>query len=102
MKKKLIRKRDNIKTFLIMFFAFLAAIHFYNNIVSKSTASNVKFRDVNVEVKGELTVELNCKGSIDPNPSSTNRGLGEQTKNNCTGTGKFKAIVPQQRFVETP
>ena len=59
-----------------MFFAFLAANYLYNNIVSKSTASNIKFRDVNVEVNGELVLELNCKGSIDPNPSGTNRGLG--------------------------
>ena len=85
-----------------MFFAFLAANYFYNNIISKSTASNIKFRDVNVEIKGEVNLELKCKGSNDPNPSSLNRGLGEQTKNNCVGTGNFTAVIPQQRFVETP
>ncbi|NBV73179.1 hypothetical protein EBR61_02805, partial [bacterium] len=41
-------------------------------------------------------------GSIDPNPSSKNRGLGEATKNNCKGTGTFSATVPQQRFVDSP
>ena len=49
-----------------------------------------------------MNLELTCKGSNDPNPSSVNRGLGEQTKNNCTGVGKFTATVPQQRFVQSP
>ena len=49
-----------------------------------------------------LILELNCEGEINPNPSSKNRGLGETTKNNCKGTGSFKAIQPQQRFVQSP
>jgi len=47
-----------------------------------------------------MNLELTCKGANDPNPSSINRGLGEQTKNNCIGKGVFSATVPQQRFVE--
>jgi len=47
-----------------------------------------------------MNLELTCKGANDPNPSSINRGLGEKTKNNCTGKGVFSATVPQQRFVE--
>ena len=96
------KNRDNIKIFIIAFFAFLAANYFYNNIISKSTASGIKFRDINVEVTGKIDLELMCNGSIDPNPSSKNRGLGEATKNNCKGTGTFSATVPQQRFVDSP
>lgn len=91
---------ENIKIFLIAFFAFLAASYFYNNIITKSTANGIKFRDVEVQITGDLNLELICKGSSDPNPSSVKRGLGEQTKNNCTGKGNFTATVPQQRFVE--
>ena len=91
---------ENIKIFLIAFFAFVAASYFYNNIITKSTASGIKFREVNVEITGEINLELTCEGENNPNPSSKNRGLGETTKNNCTGTGKFKAIQPQQRFVQ--
>ena len=93
---------NNIKIFLIAFFAFLAANYFYNNIITKSTASGIKFRDVNVEVTGEMNLSLICEGENNPNPSSKNRGLGETTKNNCKGTGTFKAILPQQRFVQSP
>ena len=93
---------ENIKIFLIAFFAFLTANYFYNNIITKSTASNVKFREVTVELEGKINLELNCKGAIDPNPSSVNRGIGEKTKNNCTGTGSFSATIPQQRLVEAP
>ena len=101
--KNIFRKNlENIKIFLIAFFAFFIANYFYNNIITKSTASNIKFREINVEVTGEMNLELTCKGSNDPNPSSVNRGLGEQTKNNCTGVGKFTATVPQQRFVQSP
>jgi hypothetical protein len=102
MKKKFNNNRDNIKFFFIIFFAFLAANYFYNNIISKSTASNIKFREVNVEINGEVSLELVCEGTNDPNPSSINRGIGERTKNSCIGKGNFSAIVPQQRFVETP
>ena len=93
MKKKFNNNRDNIKFFFIIFFAFLAANYFYNNI---------KFREVNVEINGEVSLELVCEGTNDPNPSSINRGIGERTKNSCIGKGNFSAIVPQQRFVETP
>ena len=93
---------DNIKIFAIAFFAFLAANYFYNNIITKSTASGIKFRDVNVEVTGEMNLQLKCEGSTDPNPADVNRGQGEKTKNNCKGTGTFKAILPQQRFVQSP
>ena len=92
----------NIKIFLIAFFAFIAANYFYNNIISKSTASSIKFREIEVEVKGDINLELICEGEINPNPSSKNRGLGETTKNNCQGNGSFKAILPQQRFIQQP
>ena len=98
--KNLNKKFKDIKTFLIAFIAFVAASYFYNNIITKSTASGIKFREVNVEITGELNLELTCEGENNPNPSSKNRGLGETTKNNCTGTGTFKATQPQQRFVQ--
>ena len=100
--RKYKKKFENIKIFFIAFFAFLIANHFYNNIITNSTASNIKFREVNVELNGKLDLELICKGSIDPNPSSVNRGLGEKTNNDCTGTGIFSATIPQQRLIETP
>ena len=93
---------DSIKLFIIVFFAFLASHYFYNNIITKSTASNVKFMDVEVEMNGKVNLNLNCKGSNNPNPSNVNRGLGEQTENNCVGTGTFSATIPQQRFTESP
>ena len=96
------KKFKKIKIFVIAFFAFLAANIFYNNIITKSTASGIKFREVNVEITGEINLELVCEGEINPNPSSKNRGLGETTNNNCKGTGTFKAIQPQQRFVQSP
>ena len=98
--KKVNKNFENIKIFFLAFIAFLAANYFYNNIITKSTANSIKFRDVEVQLTGDLNIELNCKGSNDPNPSSINRGLGEQTKNNCTGKGTFSATIPQQRFVE--
>ena len=49
-----------------------------------------------------MNLSLICEGENNPNPSSKNRGLGETTKNNCKGTGTFKAILPQQRFVQSP
>ena len=98
--KKLSKSFENIKIFLIAFIAFILANYFYNNIITKSIANNVKFRDVEVKIVGEMNLELTCKGANDPNPSSINRGLGEQTKNNCNGKGIFSATVPQQRFVE--
>ena len=100
--KRLKKNLGNIKIFCIAFFAFLAANYFYNNIISKSTASNIKFREVNVELTGKVDINLDCSGTNTPNPSSVNRGLGEQTKNNCVGTGTFSATIPQQRFVESP
>ena len=98
--KKLSKSFENIKIFLIAFIAFILANYFYNNIITKSIANNVKFRDVEVQIVGEMNLELTCKGANDPNPSSVNRGLGEKTKNNCIGKGIFSATVPQQRFVE--
>ena len=96
------KNRKNIKTFCISFVAFLIANFVYNNIITQSTASGIKFREVNVEVKGEITLDLICEGETNPNPSSKNRGLGETTSNNCKGTGTINAIVPQQRFVRSP
>ena len=93
---------DNIKLFIIAFFAFLAAHYFYNNIITKSTASNIKFIEVEVEMSGKVNLNLDCKGAINPNPSNVNRGLGKKTENNCVGTGTFSATIPQQRFTESP
>ena len=98
--KKLNKNLDNIKVFIIAFIAFVFANFFYNNIITKSTANSVKFRDVEVKIVGEINLELNCKGANNPNPSSVNRGLGEKTSNKCSGKGTFSATVPQQRFVE--
>jgi len=52
---------DNIKLFIIAFFAFLAAHYFYNNIITKSTASNIKFIEVEVEMNGKVNLNLDCK-----------------------------------------
>ena len=93
---------EYIKVFVIAFFAFIAANYFYNNIVTKSTANSIKFREIEVQLKGNINLELNCKGANDPNSSSKNRGLGETTTNNCIGEGTFSATIPQQRFVEDP
>ena len=49
-----------------------------------------------------MNLQLKCEGLTDPNPADVNRGKGEKTKNNCKGTGTFKAILPQQRFVQSP
>jgi hypothetical protein len=98
--KKTNKNFENIKIFVIAFIAFVFANYFYNNIITKSTANSVKFRDVEVKIVGEINLELNCKGANNPNPSSVNRGLGEKTSNKCSGKGTFSATVPQQRFVE--
>ena len=47
--KKLSKSFENIKIFLIAFIAFILANYFYNNIITKSIANNVKFRDVEVK-----------------------------------------------------
>ena len=83
---------ENIKIFLIAFFAFLAASYFYNNIITKSTASNIKFREVTVELDGKINLELNCTGAIDPNPSSVNRGLGENCKSSNIWRYSFNGV----------
>ena len=98
--KKTNKNFENIKVFIIAFTAFVFANYFYNNIITKSTANSVKFRDVEVKIEGDINLELDCKGSNTPNPSSVNRGLGEKTSNKCFGKGTFSATVPQQRFVE--
>lgn len=98
--KKTNKNFENIKIFVIAFIAFVFANYFYNNIITKSTANSVKFRDVEVKIVGDINLELNCKGANNPNPSSVNRGIGEKTFNKCSGKGTFSATVPQQRFVE--
>ena len=98
--KKINKNFENIKIFVIAFIAFVFANYFYNNIITKSTANSVKFRDVEVKIVGDINLELNCKGANNPNPSSVNRGIGEKTSNECSGKGTFSATVPQQRFVE--
>ena len=98
--KKINKNFENIKIFAIAFIAFVFANYFYNNIITKSTANSVKFRDVEVKIVGDINLELNCKGANNPNSSSVNRGLGETTSNKCSGKGTFTATVPQQRFVE--
>ena len=99
--KKFKKNLDNIKIFIFAFLAFLAANYFYSNIISKSTASNVEFIEVEVQINGSVDVDLKCKGSNTPNPASVNRGLGEQTESDCKGTGTFSVTVPQQRFVNS-
>ena len=98
--KKTNKNFENIKVFIIAFIAFVFANYFYNNIITKSTANSVKFKDIEVKIVGDINLELNCKGSNNPNPSKENRGLGEKTSNRCSGKGTFSATIPQQRFVE--
>ena len=98
--KKTNKNFENIKIFVIAFIAFVFANYFYNNIITKSTANSVKFRDVEVKIVGDINLELDCKGSNTPNTADVNRGLGEKTSNKCSGKGTFSATVPHQRFVE--
>ena len=98
--KKVNNNFENIKVFIIAFIAFVFASYFYNNIITKSTANSVRFKDIEVKIVGDINLELDCKGSNNPNPPNVNRGLGEKTFNKCSGKGIFSAIVPQQRFVE--
>ena len=98
--KKVNKNFENIKVFVIAFIAFVFANYFYNNIITKSTANAVKFKDIEIKIVGDINLELDCKGSNNPNPSRVNRGIGEKTSNQCSGKGTFSAIVPQQRFVE--
>ena len=92
----------DLKFFLIILVAFIASHFIYNNFVQNSIAKGITFRDVKVEVIGEIQLELSCKGNVDKNPPEVKRGVGEKTNNKCSGTGKFKAILPQQRFVDNP
>jgi hypothetical protein len=91
----MVRISKDLKFFLIALIAFMAAHFIYNNFVSNSTAKGISFRDITVEVIGEVELELSCKGNI-------TRGLEKKTDNVCIGSGKFKAKLPQQRFVEDP
>ena len=65
--KKTNKNFENIKIFVIAFIAFVFANYFYNNIITKSTANSVKFRDVEVKIVGDINLELDCKGSNTPN-----------------------------------
>ena len=55
--KKVNKNFENIKIFFVAFIAFLAANYFYNNIITKSTANSIKFRDVEVQLTGDLNIE---------------------------------------------
>ena len=101
---KMFKISKDLKFFLIALIAFIISHFIYNNFVTISTANNISFRDITVEVLGEVELELSCKGNSIRNPTTVNRNenrrLGEKTDNECIGTGKFKAKLPQQRFIE--
>lgn len=90
----------DLKFFLIALIAFIASHFIYNNFVTISTANNISFRDITVEVFGEVELKISCNGNNVQNPPKVNRGIGQKTDNECIGTGKFKAKLPQQRFIE--
>jgi len=93
------QKYRDIKIFCLAFFAFLLANFLYENVISEANANKIMFKEVTVNVEGDLELELNCKGTEKPNSAKENRGLGNATTNKCKGTGKIKASFPQQRFI---
>jgi hypothetical protein len=99
---KMLKISSDLKFFLIALVAFIISHFIYNNFTTNSIAKNISFRDITVEVVGEIELKLSCNGKNTPNSSSVNRGLGEKTENLCSGTGNFKAKLPQQRFIESP
>ena len=94
-------KRD-LKIFVLAFFAFIFASFIFNNFSTKTVAKGITFKEVTVKVVGNVKLDLNCDGTIIPKGTTDNRGRGENTKNQCKGTGTFTAEFPQQRFVEKP
>ena len=97
---KMFKISKDLKFFLIALIAFIASHFIYNNFVTISTANNISFRDITVEVFGEVELKISCNGNNVQNPPKVNRGIGQKTDNECIGTGKFKAKLPQQRFIE--
>lgn len=93
------QKYRDIKIFCLAFFAFLLANFIYENATTVANANKVMFKEVTVNVEGDLELELNCSGTEKPNSPKENRGLGNSSTNKCKGTGKIKASFPQQRFI---
>jgi len=94
------KKYKDLKIFCLAFFAFLFANFLYENVVSKTVAAGITFKEVIVNVEGDIELDLKCSGSTSPNSADKNRGRGENTMNNCKGTGKIKAKFPTQRFID--
>jgi hypothetical protein len=94
--------KKDLKIFFLAFFAFLLANYFYNNITSDAIAKGITFKEVTVKLKGEVQLDLDCKGEETINPPQINRGTGSQLSAKCVGKGNFTAEFPQQRFVENP
>lgn len=94
-------KRD-LKIFALAFFAFLFASFVYNNFSTETVAKGITFKEIKVKIIGNVQLDLDCNGTVLPKGAKDNRGRGENTKNQCKGTGTFTAEFPQQRFVEKP
>jgi hypothetical protein len=94
--------KKDVKIFLISFVAFIIASFVYNNFTTDTIAKGIGFREITVKIVGDVELNLDCAGLTVKNTSEFNNGRGSRTSNNCTGTGKFKAEFPQQRFVEQP
>lgn len=96
----IMKKYRDLKIFCLGFFSFMFANFVYENAVTEVNANRITFKEVTVKVEGVVDLDLTCKGTDTPNPSSVNRGRGSATTNNCKGKGKFTGQFPTQRFVE--
>jgi len=94
------KKYRDFKIFCLGFFSFMLANFIYENAVTEVNANRITFKEVTVKVEGDITLDLDCKGTDTPNSASVNRGKGSATTNKCTGKGKIKAELPVQRFVD--
>ena len=94
--------KKDLKIFALAFFAFLFANFVYSNFTTETVAKGITFKEVKVKVVGNVQLDLDCKGATLPKGATDNRGRGENTSNQCQGTGTFTAEFPQQRFVENP
>ena len=95
-------KYKDIKIFCLAFFSFVALDFLSENLITKSEANRISFKEVKITVEGDLDLDLNCTGNETPKGPTEDRGRGNTITSKCKGKGKFKASFPQQRFIEKP
>ena len=95
-------KYKDIKIFCLAFFSFVALDFLSENLITKSEANRISFKEVKITVEGDLDLDLNCTGNETPKGPTEDRGRGNRITSKCKGKGKFKASFPQQRFIENP